>query len=162
MSEPSSTLTAAALLLCYDGSQDAATAIAKAGELLGARRAVVLTVWEPVRMWEPWDPATIISAPLAKLAAHELDLDEILAGLSEDKAREGAALARVAGFQPSTRVAKGKPWQVICQIADELDAEPIVVGSRGLGRASAALLGSVSAAVIAHTGHTVLVGHRRS
>ncbi len=37
------------VLLCFDGSDDAATAIAKAGELLGPRAAVVLTVWEPRR-----------------------------------------------------------------------------------------------------------------
>jgi hypothetical protein len=38
------------VLLCFDGSNDAATAIAKAGELLGPRLAVVLTVWEPVAL----------------------------------------------------------------------------------------------------------------
>ena len=37
-------------------------------------------------------------------------------------------------------------------------AEPIVIGSRGLGRAQSALLGSVSSAVIAHAKRTVLVG----
>ena len=61
----------------------------------------------------------------------------------------------------SARVAKGNIWPVICKTADELNAEPIVIGSRGLGRAGAALLGSVSAAVIAHTQRTVLVGHAR-
>lgn len=149
------------VLLCYDGSGDAAGAIVKAGELLGPRAGVVLTVWEPVRLWEPWDPATIISAPLAQLAAHELDLDEVIAGIAADKATEGAALARTAGFDATTRVAKGNIWPVICKTADELDAEPIVIGSRGLGRAGAALLGSVSAAVIAHTRRAVLVGHER-
>jgi hypothetical protein len=51
------------VLLCFDGSNDAATAIAKAGELLGPRTAVVLTVWEPVALWQPYDPATILTAP---------------------------------------------------------------------------------------------------
>lgn len=37
-------------LLCFDGSQDAEAAISKAGELLGPRPAVVLTVWEPLRV----------------------------------------------------------------------------------------------------------------
>ena len=150
------------VLLCYDGSGDAAGAIAKAGELLSPRDAVVLTVWEPVRLWEPWDPATIISIPLAKLAAHELDLDEVLAGIAADKATEGVARARAAGFEATSRLAKGKVWQAVCELADELDAEPIVLGSRGLGRAGAALLGSVSAAVIAHTQRPVLVGHQPS
>ena len=51
------------VLLCFDGSDDAATAIAKAGELLGPRAAVVLTVWEPAALWVPYDPATILTAP---------------------------------------------------------------------------------------------------
>ena len=57
------------VLLCFDGSNDAATAIAKAGELLGPRTAVVLTVWEPAALWVPHDPATILTAPLSKLAS---------------------------------------------------------------------------------------------
>ena len=42
----------------------------------------------------------------------------------------------------------GKPWRTICQVADRFDAEPIVVGARGLGRVESALLGSVSSAVV--------------
>ncbi len=145
-------------LLCFDGSSDAAAAIAKAGELLGPRPAVVLSVWEPVRVWETWDPATIISAPLDRLLGKELDLDQIAAEVARDKAEHGAALAQAASFETTTRVARGKTWEAICRAADELDAEPIVIGSRGLGRAQSALLGSVSAAVIAHAKRTVLVG----
>jgi hypothetical protein len=51
------------VLLCFDGSDDAAAAIAQAAELLASRRAVVLTVWEPVATWESYDPAT--AAPMA-------------------------------------------------------------------------------------------------
>ncbi len=51
------------VLLCFDGSNDAAAAIGKAGELLGPRTAVVLTVWEPVALRAPYDPATILTAP---------------------------------------------------------------------------------------------------
>ena len=65
------------MLLCFDGSDDAAAAIAEAGELLGPRAAVVLAVCEPVAVWAPSDPATILSAPLSKLASNALGLDEI-------------------------------------------------------------------------------------
>jgi nucleotide-binding universal stress UspA family protein len=149
-------------LLCFDGSDDAAAAIAKAGELLGPRAAVVLSVWEPVRVWEPWDPATIVSAPLGRLLANELDLDRIAADVARDKAEHGTELARAAGFDASARVARGKAREAICEVADELDAEPIVIGSRGLGRAQSALLGSVSSAVIAHAKRPVLVGPTHS
>jgi len=75
------------VLLCFDGSDDAATAITQAAELLAPRRAVVLTVWEPVATWEPYDPATILSAPLSKLVSRALGVDEIAAELAEEKVK---------------------------------------------------------------------------
>ncbi|MEO6859890.1 MAG: universal stress protein [Solirubrobacteraceae bacterium] len=147
----------APVLLCFDGSEDAAAAIATAGRLLGSRPAVVLTVWEPVRVWEPYDPATVISAPLARLASEELGLDEIAADLAREKAERGLALARDAGFDATSRIARGKTWRTICEVAEELDAEPIVVGARGLGRVESALLGGVSSAVVVHASRPVLV-----
>lgn len=162
MPERSDDSRPATALLCFDGSDDAAAAIAKAGELLAPRSAVVLTVWEPVRVWEPWDPITIVSAPLERLIANMTDVDQIVAALAQDKAEHGAALARAAGFDATARVAGGKAWEAICEVAAELGAEPIVIGSRGLGRAGSALLGSVSAAVIAHANRAVLVGPAHS
>jgi nucleotide-binding universal stress UspA family protein len=120
--------------------------------------AQVLTVWEPLRLWEPWDPATILSVPLAKLISQATGLDQIAAEIAREKAEHGVALAREAGFDATVRVASGKTSDVICEVADELDVEPIVIGSRGLGRARSAPLGSVSSAVVAHARRAVLVG----
>jgi nucleotide-binding universal stress UspA family protein len=145
-------------LLCFDGSDDAADAISRAGVLLGPGEAIVLCVWEPVRVWEPWDPITLVSAPLGRLVASETHLDQMVAEVALDKAEQGVTLATAAGFDATARVQGGKPWEVICAVADELDAESIVIGSRGLGRAQSALLGSVSCAVIAHARRAVLVG----
>ena len=145
------------VLLCFDGSNDAATAIAKAGELLGPRPAVVLTVWEPAALWVPSDPATILTAPLSKLASKELGLDEIAHQVARETSDRGVALARTAGFEVRGSIAKGKSWQAICHEARRLDAEPIVVGARGLSRVQSALLGSVSYAVVVHAHRPVLV-----
>ncbi|HZO79235.1 MAG TPA: universal stress protein [Solirubrobacteraceae bacterium] len=144
-------------LICFDGSDDAAAAIERAGGMLAPRAAVVLTVWEPVRSWAPYDPATILSAPLSRLASRELGLDEITRDLGREFLQRGLELAAVAGFRCEGRSEKGKPWQIICQVADELDAEPIVMGARGLGRLESALLGSVSTAVIFHSKRPVLL-----
>jgi nucleotide-binding universal stress UspA family protein len=145
------------VLLCFDGSDDAATAIARAAELLAPRTAVVLTVWEPVATWEPYDPATILSAPVSKLLSRALGVDKIAAEVAEEKVKQGVALASSAGFAALGRVADGKTWRAICDVAGEIDATAIVLGARGLSQMESLLLGSVSTAVLAHAKRPVLV-----
>jgi nucleotide-binding universal stress UspA family protein len=145
------------VLICFDGSDDAARAIAKAGSLAAPRAAVVLTVWEPVASWAHYDPATIISAPVSRLASKSLELDESVRDVGREQMEQGTALAVEAGFQAEGRLEQGKPWRVICQVAGELDAELIVIGARGLGRVESMLLGSVSSAVVHHARRPVLV-----
>ena len=89
------------VLLCYDGSEGAAVAIMAAGRILGPRKAIVLTVWEPVAVWQPYDPATGLTAPLSKLASRALGLDEIVHDLAEERVTAGSELAREAGFEGS-------------------------------------------------------------
>ena len=150
------------VLLCFDGSDEAARAIAHAGRLLGTRQAVVLSVWEPVAVWQPYDPATAITAPISRLASSALGLDESSRDLAQERATAGVEIARGAGFDAQSRVAGGKPWRVICDVADEIEAEAIVLGARGLSRMQSALLGSVSAATVHHTRHAVLVVPHRA
>ena len=121
VSERSADSGGAPALLCFDGSDDDAAAIAKAGEFLAPRSAVVLTVWEPVRVWEAWDPVTIVSAPLGRLIAKEIDLDQIVADVARDKAEHGTQLARASGFDATSRVACGKAWEAICEVAECVD-----------------------------------------
>jgi nucleotide-binding universal stress UspA family protein len=149
------------ILLCFDGSSDAENAIRRAGELLGPRPAVVLTVSEPLRLWEPSDPATIIDAPVGKLLSKALKLEEIIDEVAQDQVNRGVKVARAAGFDAQGRVARGKPWKAICEVADQVDAEAIVLGARGLSRVESALLGSVSATVSRHAGRPVLIIHQR-
>ena len=125
--------------------------------MLAPRTAVVLTVWEPVRSWAPYDPATIVSAPLSRLASKALGVDEIALDLGRERLQRGVELAVAAGFGAEGRLEEGKPWRVICHVADDLDAEPILLGARGLGRMESALLGSASTAVVFHSKRPVLV-----
>jgi len=125
--------------------------------MLGPRVAVVLTAWEPVASWTHSDPATILGAPLSKLASKELNLDELGQSAARELMQRGVELATAAGFQAEGRLEEGKPWRTIRTVADELDAQPIVLGARGLGRVESMLLGSVSIAVIFHSKRPVLV-----
>lgn len=157
MADEMSPIAKGPIVLCFDGSEDASHAIAMAGDMLDGQDAVVLSVWEPVAVWHAYDPATVLTAPLTKLASNALGLDDIARGLARERVKTGVELARKVGFDPRERVARGKPWRVICDIADELEAELIVLGARGLSRVQSALLGSVSAAVVQHARRPVLI-----
>lgn len=144
-------------LLCFDGSDNAASAIAEAGKVLVPGPAVVLTVCEPLPTWEPHDPATILSAPLSKVASRALDLEEIAQQVAEETMKQGVPLATAAGFTAEGRTARGNAWRTIGEVAEEIDAATIVMGARGQSRVESVLLGSVSAAVAAHTRRPLLI-----
>ena len=61
------------------------------------------------------------------------------------------------GYPTETVAVRGRPADVILAEADELRADLIVVGSRGLGVTASVLLGSVSAALVDHSPCPVLV-----
>ncbi len=150
-------MPAGPLLLAYDGSDDAASAISTAAALFSARNAVVVTVWEPVSVWAPYDPAAVLSAGVTKLGSKALGLDDIAREVAEETLVRGVRLAGEAGFDSHGHLAHGKPWQAICDAATEFDAAVIVLGARGLGRVESMLLGSVSTAVVAHAHRPTLV-----
>jgi nucleotide-binding universal stress UspA family protein len=150
------------VLLCFDGSSDAENAISTAADLFGRRPAVVITASEPIRLWERSDPATILDAPIGKLISKALELEQITDEVAEEQMNRGVQLAGTAGFDAQGRVVRGKAWRAICDLARDIDAAVIVLGARGLSRVQSALLGSVSAAVSAHTNTPVLIIHQRS
>jgi nucleotide-binding universal stress UspA family protein len=145
------------VLIAYDGSDQAKGAIAEAGRVLGGRRrAVVLTVREPIESYDfaglggatTLDPATV--SAMQESAQNEATV----------VAEEGAALAREAGFLAEARVEVGPtPWQEIVAVGDQLDADAIVIGSRGRTGLTKVLLGSVASAVAQHSGRSVLIVH---
>ena len=144
-------------LLCFDGSADAANAIAVAGVLLGLREAKVLTVWEPMAVWQPYDPAAVLSAGVSRLSSERLGLDEIAREIAQATMQRGVELARGAGFDAIGKLKSGKAWRAICEAAEEIHAAPIVLGARGLSRVQSLLLGSVSGAVAAHAKRPLLI-----
>jgi nucleotide-binding universal stress UspA family protein len=144
------------ILVGYDGSEDAHTAIEQAGKLLGGQPAIVLTVWEPFL------EVLARSSFGAAMSAGAVNFEEIDAAnrkQAETRAEEGAELARQVGLdaQARTRTQVTTTAAAILEEADELDAAAIVVGSRGLTGVKSLVLGSVSHGLIHHADRPVIV-----
>ncbi len=141
------------ILLCYDGSDDARTAISCAAALLSPHHATVLTIWEGLD--------EVLARTRGGAASTALQIEEIDAAGEQAalaRAQEGVELARQAGLRAEPRVKKraGAVWETILAVADDLDASAIVLGTRGR-TGLRALLGSVSHAVLQHASRPVLV-----
>jgi len=71
--------------------------------------------------------------------------------------QEAAELAAEKGVDVETGLLKGWPADEIVAFADTIDADLIVVGSRGHGAVASALIGSVSRGVLHESRRPVLV-----
>jgi nucleotide-binding universal stress UspA family protein len=69
---------------------------------------------------------------------------------------ERAAAEAPAGVIEARRVVIAAPWQGICDVAREIDADLIVIGSHGYGVADR-VLGTTAAKVVNHADRSVLV-----
>jgi nucleotide-binding universal stress UspA family protein len=144
------------ILVCYDGSPDAQTAVDRAGELLPGENATILTVWEPF--------ASVMSRTGASLgygsgAVDADEIDEASRQSAKARADEGVERAKSAGLDAHART---KPRadtvaETILSEADMLGAKAIVVGTRGLTGLRSLFLGSVSHAVLQHADRPVMV-----
>ena len=138
----------APILIGYDGSEDARRGIDSAVVLFGRRRAVVLDVAPVVTPAESL--ATITPGPYA--------FEEYNRSEAAPVAEEGARYARAVGLDAEARVDVAAPtWQAIVDVADEIDAAVIVMGTRGLNGARELFEGSVSHQVAQHAGRPVLI-----
>jgi nucleotide-binding universal stress UspA family protein len=144
------------ILICYDGSDDAKAAIKHVGPLLPGAAATVLTVWEPFSDVSSGSPKGRLS-PLA-LITNVGDANDTMLAQAREVADEGAQLANEAGLkaEPATDEQGESVAEAILSSADRLDADIIVLGSRGLGGVGS-LLGSVSHRVLQHADRPVLV-----
>ena len=141
------------VVFAYDGSELAKLAIEEAGrQLAPGRDAVVLTVWRPYGVGFVPPPGVEFDAAAT---------DEVRKA-AEETAAQGASMAQAAGFRTQTLAVKeANAWKGIARVADDRDASLIVLGSHGKSGLSGIFLGSVAAAVAAHSGHSVLIVHKR-
>ncbi len=70
-----------------------------------------------------------------------------------------AALASDAGVEVTTHQLSGEPADALLSLCDDLDADLLVVGSRGMQGARRFLLGSVSSRCAHHANRSVLIVH---
>jgi nucleotide-binding universal stress UspA family protein len=140
----------APILICYDGSADSDRGIDAAAALLGSRRAVVVDIGPTLTTAES---VAAVSAVVPGDAFADLNMESAL-----EKARTGADRAREAGFRAEPRAELVEPiWEGIVDVADEIDAAVIVLGSRGLKGIRERFEGSVSHEVAQHAGRPVLI-----
>jgi len=142
------------VLLCSDGSDLATAAMVRGVGLMGADRnflalTVVATPLVPATGVAPMDNHPTIVDPEQEARAERANLTET----DEELAR----LVRLLGVSAETRSEVGEPGMMICDVATEVDAEVVVLGSHGHGWLQRVLLGSVSHYVLQHAPCPVLI-----
>jgi nucleotide-binding universal stress UspA family protein len=142
------------ILLCYDGSDDAREAIDTAAAVFEGGEAVVGCFWQPLA-----HIANRFAVNLLELVQDPESVNEREAMLAQHLADEGAELATKAGLH-----AKGRAIEVslpideaIIAYADELDAQLIVLGSRGRSSIASMLLGDVANDVVQRSNRPVFL-----
>jgi nucleotide-binding universal stress UspA family protein len=148
------------VIVAYDASDEAQTALREAVALFGHRPLIIASVWEPgLAMMTMMPPAGEPSMGYMPDPNEVAAIDRAQSGHAGAVAEAGARLARELG---ATAEALPVPDSVniagtLIEIAEERDARAIVVGSRGLGGIKARVLGSTSRKLLHDTHRPVLV-----
>jgi nucleotide-binding universal stress UspA family protein len=144
------------VLVGYDGSPAASAAIEAGARLFPQARARVAQLWTP-----PF-ASTALRHRLWRGTSH---VDEFVAAAEREGEREaarlaanGVTLARAAQWDAEPVVVRSYSGEGVqlAELAEKMDVDVVVVGSRGLGGAQA-VLGSVSDMVVHYATRPVLV-----
>lgn len=115
------------------------------------------------------DHVTVLAVPIHSYSGVGIDgTGMYFAEIAEDETAASRTLARAIrerfeakGVPASARIDEGPPAQTIIEVARAEGAGLIVMGSRGLSRIAAAVLGSTARAVARHSPIPVLVARER-
>jgi nucleotide-binding universal stress UspA family protein len=154
---------ARSIVVGTDGSEPAEEAVRQATDLAsreGARLHLVTAYHAPPILRERttiWtnDPKGVIDTGRTGGGAHTetVDLREVAESVLKRAARD--ALSK--GVEVETHAREGQPAEVIIDVANQEQADLIVVGSRGLTGIQRYLLGSVSSKVSEHAPCSVMI-----
>lgn len=133
------------VLLAADGSPDSDLARDRVLDLIGHSQAVLHVVH--VGLVSPWtNPKTLSSGQVDRMRSEaQTVLDAELVGLAE------------RGVQAEGHLRMGRATDEILRLRDEIDADLIVLGSRGANAFVRVLLGSDAEGVVRHAPCPVLV-----
>lgn len=143
------------ILICYDGSADARAAITRAAEVYPGADAHVLVVWDSL---DSMLARSGVGFRYPVTVDYE-EIDQACQDGAKDQAAEGAKLAADAGLaaQATTARQRGTVATTVLDVAEWIDADAIVLGTRGRSTARSLLLGSVSHSVLQHADRPVTV-----
>ena len=146
------------VIAAFDGSPGAMHAIEAAGRLLGGHPAVVVHAWEPA-FRRTLTARALAAGPVDEIGAIVEDLDQALSESAAATTRDGVAVARAAGLDAVGETVESDEgaWRSVVAVARSHGAAVVAVGTRGLGAARSALLGSVSSGLIQNAELPVLV-----
>jgi nucleotide-binding universal stress UspA family protein len=133
------------ILVAYDGSEEARSAVRWAGQLAtdtADSSVSVISVAPTLELTEPILDAVDPTSDVGKQRAYLAEAKELLAK---------------AGVEAATILKAGNPSEEILDLAEAGGFDIIVVGNRGVGGAIRFLMGSVSERVVRHSSKPVLV-----
>jgi nucleotide-binding universal stress UspA family protein len=139
----------AAVLVATDGSEVSLRAgeyAARLASSLGAKLFALYVVDEQLTL---------------HAGIHYAQFVEMLSEDGREATGKVRARAEKEGVQCEELIVYGRPEQSILSVAEELGADPIVLGAEGMSRLEHAFIGSVSEKVLCNADRTVLVvgGH---
>ena len=142
------------ILIATDGSQDAINALEfmRRFPFPGDSKMTVLTVVADI----PMLPEELDVLDQEQTEALNLANERLVKDAEETVVREGERL-RKDGWSVETMVRNGNPISEILRVAEEIDADLIVLGSHGIGMAKRFLLGSVSDRILEYAKCSVLI-----
>jgi nucleotide-binding universal stress UspA family protein len=141
---PSSGPAIRRIVVGTDGSDNARRALDWVAALAGACGAEVVAVHCLGLLFHPTASSLEPSQP------HRAEIGALLDG-------EWTAPLRMAGVPYTTTLRDGSPVTVLLAVADDVGADLVVVGSRGVGGFPGLLLGSTSTQLAQHSTRPVLI-----
>jgi nucleotide-binding universal stress UspA family protein len=100
---------------------------------------------------------TAEGASVGMIPGEAYSLSKTLGARCEEMLKGAAEAVRARGVHVEVHGVAGDPADVICKVADDIDADLVVVGNKGMTGAKRFLLGSVPNKVAHHAACNVMI-----